>query len=172
MTPGQYCAQSHFWSHDPLYPKYRLLRETYLPAKFYNCPRLSFPLAIYISKAFELRVRANSITISNVIQAWSSIKLYCCWLLCLFLCLKGHLRVYVLFVCVRTRVCCVCASVCIGICVCVCIGRESLLKCLDVMIVYAHKMFLPTATSLFDMGRWPSSINHSFIHDPLCDLSC
>ena len=60
-------------------PKYKMLRlrhtvrETYLPAKFYNCPsdselrwlscysvsnssaKLSFPLAIYISKAFELR---------------------------------------------------------------------------------------------------------------------
>ena len=58
-------------------PKYKTLRETYLPSKFYNRPsafkvavlladtRLSFPLAIYISKAFELR--ANSI--SNAILA-------------------------------------------------------------------------------------------------------
>ena len=58
-------------------PKYKTLRETYLPSKFYNRPsafkvavlladtRLSFPLAIYISKAFDLR--ANSI--SNAILA-------------------------------------------------------------------------------------------------------
>ena len=58
-------------------PKYKTLRETYFPSKFYNRPsafkvailladtRLSFPLAIYISKAFELR--ANSI--SNAILA-------------------------------------------------------------------------------------------------------
>ena len=58
-------------------PKYKTLRQTYLPAKFYNRPsafkvailladtRLSFPLAIYISKAFQLR--ANSI--SNAILA-------------------------------------------------------------------------------------------------------
>ena len=50
-----------------VFPKYKTLRETYLPAKFYNRPsafkvavllahtRLSFPLAINISKAFELR---------------------------------------------------------------------------------------------------------------------
>ena len=48
-------------------PKYKTLRETYLSSKFYNRPsafkvallladtRLSFPLAVYISKAFELR---------------------------------------------------------------------------------------------------------------------
>ncbi len=48
-------------------PKYKTLRETYLPAKFYNRPsafkvtilladtRLSFALAISIFKAFELR---------------------------------------------------------------------------------------------------------------------
>ena len=58
-------------------PKYKTLRETYLPAKFYNRPsafkvailladtRLSFALAIYISKPFELR--ANSI--SNAVLA-------------------------------------------------------------------------------------------------------
>ena len=85
---------------------------------------------------------------------------------------------FYLCVCAREYVVCVraCSSLCECVhrymCVCVCIGRESLLECLDVMIVYAHKMFLPTATSLFDMGRRPSSINHSFIHDPLCDLSC
>ena len=51
-------------------PKYKTLRETYMPAKFYNRPsafkvairladtRLSFPLAIYIFKAFELRANA------------------------------------------------------------------------------------------------------------------
>ena len=53
-------------------PKYKTLRETYLPAKFYNRPsafkvailladtRLSFALAIYISKAFELRASSIS----------------------------------------------------------------------------------------------------------------
>ena len=58
-------------------PKYKTLRETYLPSKFYNRPsafkmavlladtRLSFPLAVYISKAFELRASS----ISNAILA-------------------------------------------------------------------------------------------------------
>ena len=58
-------------------PKYKTLRQTYLPSKFYNRPsafkvailladtRLSFPLAIYISKAFELRASS----ISNAILA-------------------------------------------------------------------------------------------------------
>ena len=72
-------------------PKCKTLRETYLPAKFYNRPsafkvailltntRLSFALAIYIFKAFELR--ANSI--SNAVPAWSGIVsrmlLYYCY---------------------------------------------------------------------------------------------
>ena len=58
-------------------PKYKTLRETYLPSKFYNRPsafkvailladtRLSFALAICISKAFELRASS----ISNAILA-------------------------------------------------------------------------------------------------------
>ena len=58
-------------------PKIQTLEETYLPAKFYNRPsafkvtillantRLSFPVAVYIFKAFELR--ANSI--SNAVLA-------------------------------------------------------------------------------------------------------
>ena len=58
-------------------PKYKTLRETYLPAKFYNRPsafkvailladtRLSFALAIYISKPFELRAKS----ISNAVLA-------------------------------------------------------------------------------------------------------
>ena len=53
-------------------PKYKTLRETYLPAKFYNRPsafKVAILLAIYISKAFELR--ANSI--SNAVLAWSGI---------------------------------------------------------------------------------------------------
>ena len=95
-------------------PKYKTLRETYLPAKFYNRPsafkvailladtRLSFPLAIYIFKAFELR--ANSI--SNAILAWSGIVshmlLYCSLLLSLIFVLPRALAcVYCL--CVRAR---------------------------------------------------------------------
>ena len=58
-------------------PKCKTLRETYLTAKFYNCPsafkvailladtRLSFALAICISKAFELRASS----ISNAVLA-------------------------------------------------------------------------------------------------------
>ena len=65
-------------------PKYKTRRATYLPANFYNRPstfkvasgcgkdslvsanrmladtRLSFPLAVYISKAFELRANSTS----------------------------------------------------------------------------------------------------------------
>ena len=73
-------------------------------------------------------------------------------------------------VCVRTCVCvCVCVRACVRVYACVCVWRESLLECFDVMIVYAHKMppltssnHPPSPTSLFDMGRRPSSINHSF----------
>jgi len=107
-------------------PKYKTLRETYLPAKFYNRPsvfkvailladtRLCFPLAIYISKALELR--ANSI--SNAILAWSGIVnhmlLYWCLLLSLTSVLPRALAcvcVYYIFVrareygCARVWVC-------------------------------------------------------------------
>ena len=58
-----------------LCPKYKTLREMHLPVKFYNRPsafkaavlladtRLSFPLAIYISRVFELRASSISNTI-------------------------------------------------------------------------------------------------------------
>ena len=43
-----------------------------------------------------------------------------------------------------------------------CVGRYFLLECFDAKIVYAQKMS-PPPTSLFDMGRWPSSIHLSFV---------
>ena len=111
-------------------PKYKTLRETYFPSKFYNRPsafkvailsadtRLSFPLAIYISKAFELR--ANSI--SNAILAWSGIVshmlLYCCLLLSLIFVLPRALACVYIYLCVcvcvcaRARVGCACVWVC------------------------------------------------------------
>ena len=96
--------------------------------------------------------------------------LYCCLLLSLIFVLPRVLACE--FLCVRARVCvricvnacvgtCVCVRVCV--CVCVCVGRECLLECFDAKIVYAHKMSPPPPTSLFDMGRGPSSINLSFV---------
>ena len=94
--------------------KYKTLRQIYLPAKFYNRPsafkvailladkRLSFPLAIYISKAFELRVSS----ISNTVQAWSGIMSHLLLYCSLFL---SHIFVlaiaiaFVCFKCVRAR---------------------------------------------------------------------
>ena len=56
--------------------------------------------------------------------------------------------------------------------VCMCVGRESLLKCFDAKVVYARKNVPPTPTSLFDMGRQPSSINLSFIRLFVCSFFC
>ena len=66
------------------------------------------------------------------------------------------------YVCVRVRVC---------VCECVCVGRKSLLECFDAKIVYEKKNVLHPPTSLFDMGRRPSSINfrsfvRSFVRSP------
>ena len=97
-----------------------MLRETYLPAKFCNRPsalkvtvlyadtRLSFPLAIYISKAFEL-LRGKSI--SNAILAWSAIVSH-------MLCIVVHFYLSLLIsACKRAPVC-----------VCVCVCGESLVE--------------------------------------------
>ena len=69
----QFCDTNESDIHFLLvWPKYKTLREMYMPAKFYKCPsafkvailladtRLSFPHAIYIPKAFELRASSIS----------------------------------------------------------------------------------------------------------------
>ena len=97
--------------------------------------RLSFPLAIYISKAFGLR--ANNI--SNAILAWSGIVshmlLYCCLLLSLICVLPRALaRMWIFFfffVCAQrvSMGVCVCSSLRQCMCrymrVCVCRERMS-----------------------------------------------
>ena len=54
-------------------------------------------------------------------------------------------------------------NACVGMRMCACVGRESLLECFDAKIVYAQKKVPPPPTSLFDIGRQPSSINLSFV---------
>ena len=110
---------------------------------------------------------ARTILIS--LSLWRCLRVLIC-------CACKHACVCMCYLCARPRVCgcvCVCERVracvraCVGTYVCVCVGRESLLECFDVMIVYAHKMPPPpppqSSTSLFDMGRRPRSINHSFV---------
>ena len=81
--------------------------------------------------------------------------------LCVYVCASASMGARVC-VCSFLREC-ECRYVRVCMCVCVCVGRESLLKCFDAKVVYARKNVPPTPTSLFDMGRQPSSINLSFI---------
>ena len=98
-----------------------MLREMYLPAKLYNRPsalkvtvlyadtRLSFPLAIYISKAFELLRAAKCVCISNAILAWSAVVSH-------MLCIVVHFDLSLLFsACRRARMCIFDVCVCVYI---------------------------------------------------------